>query len=214
MRAADPAVDAAYLHAVELAPRARARRSSSARSSNRANSCPSLSGGGAGSASPPGLDQPPVTLPRSRQRTEEPGVAEERRLLEALRRDERGDRRGGAVRERLQDVALGRARARRPAPAAPRAAGAGPERRMAARTRRPPARRAPWIGRADGGPSRRGRLQRSSARARSRAGHSVSSSPAVSSPSPANAGLPGNEPTTISSGVASCSRASASASTS
>jgi hypothetical protein len=33
-----------------------------------------------------------------------------------------------------------------------------------------------------------------------RAGHSVSSSSAVSSPSPANDGLPGNAPTTISSG--------------
>ena len=78
--------------------------SRSAGAASRAKSWPSLSGGGGGQRlAVVGLDEPRrLPAPSAGERAVEPGVAEERRLLESLRRDERGGRRARAGGDRLE----------------------------------------------------------------------------------------------------------------
>src|SRR4051794_19827835 len=51
-----------------------------------------------------GLDEPPLSLPERRERSEKPRVAEKRRVLEPLRRDESGRRRRRARGDPLECV--------------------------------------------------------------------------------------------------------------
>ena len=73
------------------------------RSWRRAKSWPSPSGGGGGSGVPSSVSRSlVVSLPERGERSVEPGVAEEGRLLESLRGNERGGRCAGAGGDRLE----------------------------------------------------------------------------------------------------------------
>ena len=153
--------------------------------------------------------------PERRERAEEPGVAEERRLLEPLRGDERRGRRARARGDRLERAPLGPRE-----PVAGAGSSSSSRRSAGARNGSSAVPRVAHSASAVGSGARKAsqalaaavervRCRLARGRARASPARSPSARPARRTPA-----CPGNEPTTISSGAAPVPCASASASSS